>query len=414
VATRRKLPYSAGKRKGVGRPSSVVRVYRRKDLPDRLCYSCAWILTDAGRPRELTLPAGTTVEAACTFADMAAAEREMAIIEGRDSLGRERKPAVTLGALFSRYLASEEAARWSARHAADLKYSVAFWRLHLDVGAEVTTLTKAAVSAVAGREARKRGVGPRWTRKRLAHLRAAVLWGLDQAQLYEVNPLRGLRMPDYEPETDELIYSPEDCRLLWAPHPDIDWRVTLLFSVVADTGRRLSAILALTTEDLVTDGERALLRFRKEFDKGGKTTLVPVSEPTAALLADALERDLVQEWGWIFPEGRLDYDDVRDKPWGASAAIDALHKAEAVLGIETRRGRAYHGGKRLHVTASMEVSHGDTALVGDVTGNVSAELLRRVYRKANRGRTATHVDAVRKALEGGESTREPQRQDGAE
>ena len=37
---------------------------------------------------------------------------------------------------------------------------------------------------------------------------------------------------------------------------------------------------------------------------------------------------------WIFPEGRLDYYDARDKPWSKDAAIDRLTNAERVYGIK--------------------------------------------------------------------------------
>ena len=62
---------------------------------------------------------------------------------------------------------------------------------------------------------------------------------------------------------------------------------------------------------------------------------------------------------------------------------------------------AYHGLNRTHVTTSMELSHGDTELVGDLTGNLSVELLRKVYRFGNRGTMARHVDAIRGILEAG-------------
>ena len=119
---------------------------------------------------------------------------------------------------------------------------------------------------------------------------------------------------------------------------------------------------------------------------------------TAELLADALEQDIVQEYGWIFPEGRLDYDDARDKPWSRDAAIDRLADAEHASGIEHVAGRAYHGIKRIHVTKSMEIAHGDTQLVGDLTGNVSAALLRQTYRFGQGASKARHVDAIREAL----------------
>ena len=46
----------------------------------------------------------------------------------------------------------------------------------------------------------------------------------------------------------------------------------------------------------------------------------------------------------------------------------------------------------------MEVAHGDTELVGDLTGNVSASLLRETYRFGQNASKARHMDAIREAL----------------
>ena len=46
----------------------------------------------------------------------------------------------------------------------------------------------------------------------------------------------------------------------------------------------------------------------------------------------------------------------------------------------------------------MEIAHGDTELVGDLTGNVSASLLRQTYRFGQNASKARHVDAIREAL----------------
>jgi hypothetical protein len=62
-------------------------------------------------------------------------------------------------------------------------------------------------------------------------------------------------------------------------------------------------------------------------------------------------------------------------------------------------GRAWHGIKRLHITLGFEAAFGDASLVGDVTGNVSAELLRNVYRQQDRKRITAQVDAVRAMIE---------------
>ena len=46
----------------------------------------------------------------------------------------------------------------------------------------------------------------------------------------------------------------------------------------------------------------------------------------------------------------------------------------------------------------MEIAHGDTELVGDLTGNVSAPLLRQTYPFGQSASKARHVDAIREAL----------------
>lgn len=168
-------------------------------------------------------------------------------------------------------------------------------------------------------------------------------------------------------------------------------------SIICDTGRRISAVLAVAWErDMVMVDDRLHIVFRREHDKGRRTSTVPVSGDTQLLIAEALERTDVIASGWLFPEGRLEYVDPIDKPFNKDAATTSLHEAEKVLGIEYIPGRAWHGLKRAHVTASWEEAGGDAGLVGDVTGNVDANLLRNTYRQLNRKRTSDHVDRVRR------------------
>lgn len=406
---RKRKPWShvAGKRATTTEPSSRVRVYERADLPG-IFMTCAWDTTSSGRPQEMKLPDGITREAAEALAELTAARRRERILAGRDDLGRRQ---VRLAALLEAYHASSDAEAWSLKHRGDAERSREFWLHALGAGALVESLSKAEVSKAAADARRSATWGVRKERKLLAYIRAATRWGCEQAELYPHPPLRGLRMPKYEPDTEELVYDAErETPLLLGGHPSADWRDVLAVNIAADTGRRISAILSLRAEDIVTDGDQVLLRFRAAFDKGDRGALVPVSPETAELLAQALERDLVQEFGWLFPEGRLDHDDPRDKPRGKTTAIKGLHGLEELVGVTRIRGRGFHGLKRAHVTASMETSQGDTALVGDITGNLSAELLRRVYRKANRKRTAAQVTRVRGRLSGAQKSDEDARE----
>jgi len=163
-------------------------------------------------------------------------------------------------------------------------------------------------------------------------------------------------------------------------------------------------MLSLTVDDVVVGDDGAVvLHFRARHDKGGRSALVPISDDTVALLEAALSEQIVEASGWLIPEGRLDYQDARDKPWSKDGAIKSLHRAERALGVSHVDGRGYHGLKRRHVTTAMEVASGDSALVGDLTGNRSRQLLENVYRKTSRSRMSDHVRAVRSALKARES-----------
>ncbi len=392
----------AGKRASPTEPSTRVRVYERKDVSG-IFMTCAWDQTVSGRPQEVKLPDGMTRETAETLAEITAAKRRERLLAGRTALGEVK--SVTLGELLKRYHESSVAQDWSKIHRYDMGKGRDFWLLELDPDREVETLTTAEVEKIA-RDAREQASwGVRKQRKLLAYLRAATRWGCDKARLYDAYPLRGLDLPKYEPETDGLVFTNDEARLLCRGHPDADWRDVLAVNIACDTGRRITSVLSLAAEDILTDGEAILLRFRKEYDKGGRTGLVPVSTQTAELLADVLEEDVVAESGWLFPEGRLGYDDPRDKPRRKKSAIMGLRRLEQLVGVQSIERRAFHGLKRTHVTAAMEVSQGDTALVGDITGNLSAELLRRVYRRANKGRSREHVERIRRAIEGDQYTR---------
>ncbi|MDH5761044.1 MAG: hypothetical protein OEZ65_15885 [Gemmatimonadota bacterium] len=390
-------PYSRGKRATRTEPTSRVRVYERPDIPGRIFMTRAWVLTSSGRPVEVVLPEGTTQEAARRLVDRTVSERRLAVLEGRTDLGTP-KP-ITLGELIEKYHGWLESQDRSAKTLDDNARCRKFWRNTLDPTTSVLDLTSAQVEKIASSARKKLGLTARWDKKRLAYLRAVVLWGLNKERLYDVNPLRGLTMPEYTPDTQGKDYTATESMLLATPHPEVDWRVTLTASIICDTGRRISSVLSISTErDLVVIGDRLHVIFRKEYDKGRRGAIVPVSADTHLLIADALDRTEVQESGWLIPEGRDDYDDPVDKPLNKKAVSDQLHRAEKVLGIPYVPGRAWHGLKRTHVTMSWEEAGGDAGLVGDITGNVDPKLLKDTYRQLSLKRTTAHVDRVRARL----------------
>lgn len=393
---RRGWSYSAGKNATTTEPSSKVRVYHRPDLPGRIFMTRAWVKTPSDRPEETVLPEGMSTREAEALADSTAAERRLAILEGRTS-AREKR-SITVKGLLGKYHDWLESQDRSSKTFEDKLLCRKFWLAALGT-AVVTELTTADVVRIAANARRRGGHTARWDRKRLEYLRAAVRWGSDEARLYDTYPLRGLKLPEYKPDTRELVYTPQEAMRLATPHPDVDWRVTLTASIICDTGRRIGAVLQIRRDDLVLVEGRLHVVFRAEFDKGRRTATVPVSEATALQIADALELSEVIESGCLIPEGRTGYTDPTFRPLNKHAATKALHRAEVTLEVASVLGRGWHGLKRRHVTTSWEEASGDAGLVGDVTGNVDAGLLRNTYRQVDTKRTTAHVDRVRRKLE---------------
>ncbi len=406
---RKPFSYQTGRRKTSTEPSSKVRVYERRDLPG-LFMTMAWdVVPGTGRRREVKLPDWMGRPEAKALAEKIAAERRLEILTGK--VAAARTAPATLNDVFARYFESAAAQDWSRQHAEDHRRSRDFWIGHFGRSFQAAQLTTAAVEKVA-RAARIRAkYSTRWEKRKLSNLRAAIRWAHEKARMLDKNPLLGLSMPEYSPETDELLYTEAETRKLWTPDPRVDWRVTLAVNVVVDTGRRVTAVLALRTTDVVVEGERVALRFAAETDKKRRSAIRPVSIETTGLLVRAMEESEVLESGLLFPTGRLGYQEARTRPWTKGAAIAGLHRAEEILGVERVRGRAFHGLKRRHITTAMEVSHGDASLVGDQTGNASRELVERVYRKASRRRLTGHVESVRSAIERPENPPEHTRED---
>ncbi|MDT8342156.1 MAG: site-specific integrase [Longimicrobiales bacterium] len=391
--------YVAGKPSRHGSPSSQVRVFERPDR-EGLFLSRAWLRTESDAPQAEALPAGTTREEAELLAREVATRRERRILRGEDGTPSDLR-RLTLAQLFGLYHASAKAQRWSQGHKRNRERSRAFWLAEYGPGFLAAQLTPGDVEDRAARAARAKGWAPATERRYLVHIGAATRYAVCKRRALAEDPLAGLDVPAAAPDTEGLDYTAEEARALATPAEGVDWRVTLAASIAADTGRRIGAIRFLRTEDVIlrADG-RLVLRFAAAHDKSGRTATVPVSSATAELVLAALERDRVQRWGWLLPGQRRGVPLGGMDATGSATWARMLHEAEKALGIPTVRGRAWHGIKRRHVTVSWEEAHGDAALVGDVTGNTSPEVLRRAYRRKSEARTAAQVDRIRARLEG--------------
>lgn len=414
---------SAGRRGYGDRPSTRVRVYERADSPGRIHLELGWV---DGPGRTKVLRHGTTREVALHLAEKTAQKREELILRGRDSFGESKR--LHLFELLDRYHDPKEnrrARKWSERHRVEQERCRDFWKRALgDVPVTADAMAQTRIEAAAGNASDARGWSTRTEAKYLKYIAAATRWGRRKARLIDEDPLLGLELPEVRSDTRRRAYAVEEARALMAPHPDVDWRVTLAFALAAVHGRRISAILhlwagregdeqepdwAVLSVQVQRIGaapetvERMFLHYRAEYDKGGRDEWVPVPETVRPLIAAALDRPEVQASGWIFPEGRLGFADARDKPMRPESIISALHAAEATLGLRTIPGRGFHGAKRLHVTKGLQVAGGDATRVGDVTGNVSEHVLKTIYRQKELGQMVQQVDGVAAILQGFEA-----------
>ena len=407
-------PAKAGRRATSTRPSSTVRVYERADAPGTIWMERGWITTEKGNPIPKPLEHGTTREAAELLAEQTALKRRRRILQGVDEFGREPEtPAPTVREILDAYHESRVSMSWSESHRKEQDRCRRF--LSELLGPDRTAAEIPADEIM--RKVAEAGEARGWTsnrseRRYLQYLRTAGRWAWEKGELVDQPLWMAVDLPRYRPDTTGRVYSKEQSRLLYTPHPEVDWRVTLAAAIASDTGRRISAICGiwvgvesegyppsdLAVKSMTVDGERIerlWIRFSGETDKVDQSAIRPVSPATRQLIEEALQRPEVLHTGWLFPEGRLDQSYPIDKPIDASSIIKLLRKAEEVLGIEYVFRRAYHGLKKRHVTLGYRVSGRDETVVADMVGNLDMALLRGTYRQEDLERILRYAEAVR-------------------
>jgi integrase len=327
---------------------------------------------------------------------------------------------VTLSHLLTKYHDSRKAGTWSSGHKRDQERARKFWLEAFGDDRPCHAITADEIETVAQARASQDGWTVRTHRKYLKYLRAAGRFGRRKAGLFpdlNVDPWASVDLPtegqaprERPVDSAEMVYAPEQVAKLCRTDPGVDWRVTLAANIAADTDRRIGSIRFLRTADVTVQPGRVWLTFAGASDKGRKASEVPVTADTFNLVLQALERPEVQAHGWLLPGGREGKLRGSSAHWGgfditgSAGPIRKLHDAEDKLGIPRVKGRAYHGLKRAHVSASYEEAGGDETKVQRLTGNSSASVLRKHYRKHETGATEAHQDRIRARFSGGSHT----------
>ena len=149
-----------------------------------------------------------------------------------------------------------------------------------------------------------------------------------------------------------------------------------ILDIINGTGRRISAVCALTYEDLhLTDGPYGSIRWPADTDKMGHESTVPVSPPVRA----AIDRILRERPGIgrapLFPS-----PGDPTQPMTRHLADKWLRKAEKLAGLEPQVGSLWHAYRRKWGSERKHLPDVDVAAAGGWKDTVS---LKRAYQQAD-------------------------------
>ena len=231
-----------------------------------------------------------------------------------------------------------------------------------------------------------RPVSDRTIERDLRFLLAVLNWAAKSRDeegdlLLESNPLRGLKLPKEKNPTRVLLTHSEYEALLEVS-VGMDWRFNVALVLAHETGHRIGAIRKLRWSDI--DMEGGVIRWRAEHEKTGYEHRTPVT-------ADALT---------VLEEARRENPGIGDAPLlpapkdpskcvSRSLVRDWWEKAQALAGLEPKRGRGWHSLRRKFASDLMNQP---LKVLCELGGWKTAQTVLQCYQRANEGQ-------LRKALE---------------
>ena len=395
-----------------------VRVYREREAG---AISIEWWVDGVRKRKSLSETTGQPVyskESAEELAlELAAKLLKVERVEERTSVNRVLgiPDPHTVAELLAKLHKNKER-RWKASTKRDSVRFRAFWELHLgtkDIREVTADIVMRIVAVEAEREVcdddgnpvRRNGlpVKKKWKeRTQQAYLRYIVdAFTFAQQKLNwitEVNNLSGVDFPHVQKGTGEEYTEDELAVLVPATrHPVIDIRCAGVAAIIDCTGRRLNSVVNLRVEDIKIMKVRLLtgetvdvmtVRFDPLFCKRGESGTVPVSKWAQDIIAELMNTPAVRATGLLFPSGRLDDSSPVNLIWknhgkprgpvSGKRLNEWLKEAEALVGVESKPFRAFHGLKRSLVTLGMDVMSREQ--IAELTGTDPATLAA-IYRK---------------------------------
>ena len=243
------------------------------------------------------------------------------------------------------------------------------------------------------RERRSGKVGPtgrpvsdRTIERDLRFLLAVLNWAAKSRDeqghlLLESNPLRGLELPKEKNPTRVLLTHSEYEALLEVS-VCMDWRFRVALVIAHETGHRIGAIRKLRWSDI--DIEAGVIRWRAEHEKTGYEHRTPVTADTLAVLEEAR-----RENPGIGDTPLLPAPKDPSQCISRSLARDWWGKAQALAGLEPKRGRGWHSLRRKFAS---DLINQPLKVLCELGGWKTAQTVLQCYQRADEGQ-------LRKALE---------------
>ena len=230
-----------------------------------------------------------------------------------------------------------------------------------------------------------RPVSDRTVERDLRFLRAVLNWaGRSRDEegrlLLEANPLRGLKPPREKNPTRVLLTATEYEALLEVSK-EMDWRFRVALVLAHETGHRIGAIRQLRWADI--DFGAGVIRWRGEHEKTGYEHRTPATAGALAVLEEARRRNPGIGNTPLLPGERNPatcIDRGRVAKW--------WKKAEALAGLEPKRGRGWHSLRRKFASDLMDQP---LKVLCELGGWKTAQTVLQCYQRADE-------DKLRKAL----------------
>ena len=164
--------------------------------------------------------------------------------------------------------------------------------------------------------------------------------------LLDSNPLKGLRVPR-EKNPTRVVLSQAEYEALLRVSAEIDWRFRVALVLAHETGHRIGAIRRLRWSDV--DMGAGVIRWRAEHEKSGFEDRTPVTDEALGVLEEARKENRRIGDAPLLPAPR---DAARSV--GHALVQYWWKRAEAVAGLERKRGRGWHSLRRKFASDLMD------------------------------------------------------------